>query len=154
MELIQNTQSPAADDRYQCINLLFLEPFQQMIGQVHFLDHVVVIHLADMKGIDPRRLAQNSPAGRLQGLDPLAVEKHQSAIGVVIGVQQPFESIVDADELPSQFTRRQGRSGHHGIHPRDEAAAHVDGDAACFCVDVILLYENFYVLLFYLTALI
>ena len=83
-----------------------------MIGKVLFFDHPVN-HLADVKGIFSGRLAQNSPTGRIQVLDPLAVENHQSAIGVLIGVQQAVESIADADELPSQLTRRQDRPGDH-----------------------------------------
>jgi hypothetical protein len=147
MELIQNTHAPAADNGYHCIDLFFLEPFQQMIGHVHFLNQVVLVDLADIKWIDPGRLTQNSPAGRLQILDPLAVEKHQSAIGVVPGIQQSVESIADADELPSQVTRCEGCSGHDVIHPGYKAATHVNGDASCFFVHVIVLYEDSYDLL-------
>ena len=57
-----------------------------MIGEVHFFNHVVVIYLGDMKRVDPGCMAQNSPTGRIQALYPLAVENHQSAIGVLIGV--------------------------------------------------------------------
>ena len=61
-----------------------------MIGHVHFLHQVVLIYLLDMEGIDPGRLAQNSPGSRIQVLDPLAVKKHQSAIGVVIGLASAY----------------------------------------------------------------
>jgi hypothetical protein len=71
------------------------------------------------------------------------VEGYHSAIGKAIRIEQSVKSVPDADEFPSQFTRRQGRSDHHGIQPWYEAAAHVDGKASCLCVHVILLYEVF-----------
>ena len=45
-------------------------------------------------------------------------------------MQQPVKAIPDADQLPSQLARRQSRTHHHGIHPRDEAGSRVDGNAS------------------------
>ena len=91
---------------------------------------LVFIHLADMERIDPAATGPGRPppAGSRFSIS-CGAEGHQSALGVALRVQQPVEPIPDADHLPSQFARRQGRSHDHGIHPRDVAGAHIDGDA-------------------------
>ncbi len=93
------------------------EPLQQFIGQVHFLDQLVVVHPADVERVNPGRLAEQPGRIRIQVLDQLGAEGHQPAIGVAIRVQQPVEAVPDADHLPSQLARRQGRAHDHGIEP-------------------------------------
>ena len=53
------------------VDLFRLQPGQQLIGQVHFLDHLVLVDPADVERIDPGRLAQETAAGRVQVLDQL-----------------------------------------------------------------------------------
>ena len=128
MELVENAQPPAANDGDHGIDPLCLQLLKQLIGHVHFLNHVVFIDRADMKRIDPARLAQDAPACRIQALDQLGAEGHQPAIGVTFRVQHPFEAIADADHLPAQFARRQSRTHHHGIHAWHKAGARHDGN--------------------------
>ncbi len=45
MELVENAEPTATDDGDQGIDLFRLEPLQEIIGEVDFLDHVVVIDL-------------------------------------------------------------------------------------------------------------
>ena len=78
--------------------------------------------VADMKRIHPARLAEDTPAGRIQVLNQLRAEGHQSALGVAFRVQQPVKPIPDADHLPSQFARRQGRSHHTAFIPGTKPA--------------------------------
>ena len=51
MELVEDGQPLATDDGNQGVNLFRLQPGQQLIGLVHFLDHLVGIDLADMERI-------------------------------------------------------------------------------------------------------
>ena len=51
MELVENGQPLATDDGNQGVNLFRLQLGQQLIGLVHFLDHLVGIELADMERI-------------------------------------------------------------------------------------------------------
>ena len=83
-----------------------------------------------MKRIHAVRLSEDTPAGRIKVADQLRVQRHQPAIGVALRVQQAVEPIPDADQLPSKLARRQGRAHDYGIDPRDEASAHIDGDAS------------------------
>ena len=117
-----------------------LSACQQLTGHVHFLHHVVFINRADMKRIDPARLAQDAPAPRIQALGQLGAEGHQPAVGVTLRVQHPVKAIADADHLPAQFARCQGRTHHHGIHAWHKAGACHDGNpswgagTACFSI--------------------
>ena len=110
------------------IDIFRLQPFQQFIGHVHFFNHVVFIDLADMKRIDPGRLAQDTPGGGIQVFNQLGAEGDQSAIGVAIRVQQPLKPIPDADHLPSHSARRQGGAHDYGIYSRNKAGTHIDGN--------------------------
>ena len=103
---------------------------QQLVGHVHFLDHVVFIDRADMKRIHTVRLAEHARAGRIEASDQLRAQGQQPALGVALRVQQAVEPIADADQLPSQLARRQGRAHDDGIDPRHEAGAHIDGNAS------------------------
>ena len=61
----------AADDGNQRVDLFRLQLFQQIVGHVEFLDHLVFVDPADMERVDPGRLAQDPAAGRIQVLDQL-----------------------------------------------------------------------------------
>ena len=51
MELVEDGQPLATDDGNQGVNFFRLQLGQQLIGLVHFLDHLVGIELADMERI-------------------------------------------------------------------------------------------------------
>ena len=130
MELVHDGQAAAADDRYQGIDVLCLQPAQELVGQVDFLDHLVFVHPADVERVDPGRLAQETRGGRVQVRDQLGAEGQQPAFGVALRVQQAVEAVTDADHLPAQLARRDGRPHDHGIDPGNVAGAHHDGDAS------------------------
>ena len=106
VELVEDAQSAAPDDGDQRIDLsAFSRP--GVVGHVDFLDHLVFVDPADVKRIDPGRLAQETAAGRIEVLDQLGAERHQPAVGIALRVQQPVEPVPDADHLPSHLARRQ-----------------------------------------------
>ena len=130
MQLVEDAQPPAADDGDQGVDVLCLQLLQQLVGQVDFFDHVVVVHLADVERVDPGRLAEQPGRSRIQVLDQLGAEGHQPAIGVTFRVQHPVEAVPDADHLPSQLARRHGRPHDHGVEPGHVPGADHDGDAS------------------------
>ena len=129
VELVQDAQAAAADDRDQCVDVFRLQLLQQLVGHVDFFDHVVFVHLADVERVDPGRLAEQARGGRVQALDQLRAEGQQPAVGVALRVQQTVEAVPDADHLPPQLARGQGRAHDHGVDPRHVAGAHHDRDA-------------------------
>ena len=72
LQLVEDAQPAAANDGNQRIDLLCLQPCQQLVGHVHFFDHVICIDRADVKRIDPARLAQDAAGGRDRGSRPAA----------------------------------------------------------------------------------
>ena len=90
-------------------------------------------------GFDGLLHPEQHPDGGLVVLDRQTVEHLDPAGGGVLGQSariDPFHARqVNDDEMVEEVDL----SDHHGIHPRDEAAAHVDGDASYFCAHVILL---------------
>ena len=81
MELEQDAQPAASDDGDHGVDLLLAKRGQQLIGLVHFLDHAVLVHPADVERVDPGRLAQETPAGRVEVLDQRRAEGHEPASG-------------------------------------------------------------------------
>ncbi len=108
VELVHDAQPPAAHDGNQRVDPFRLQPPEQLIRHVHFLDHFVFVDLADMKRIDAGRLAQDATGSRVQVLDQLRAERNQPALGVTFRMQQSVKSIADADHLPSQLARQPG----------------------------------------------
>ena len=57
----------------------------------------------------------------------------ESAVGVVIRIQQAVESVADADDLSSELARGGGGSHQDRVHAGNEIGPDVDGDAPCLC---------------------
>ena len=71
MQLVEDTQPAAANDRNQRTDALRLQCRQQFVGTIDLFDHAVFVKLTHMEGIDPRRLTQHARGGRIQTLRQL-----------------------------------------------------------------------------------
>ncbi len=76
----------------------------------------------------PWRLAQDIATTWIEVLDPLRSQRNQSAIGIVLRVKYTGKAIADANDLPTQFMRRQCRAHDHGAHAWNKTAAHINGN--------------------------
>ena len=126
MELIKDLQALAAHRGNEGLDAFGLEPFQDFIRQVG----LCLIGGGCMKGVHPGCLAEDSSGGGVEVLDQFEAQGDQSAIRITIRVQQPFKTVPNADQLPSQFTARQSRTHQHGIHPRDETRPDIDSNSS------------------------
>jgi hypothetical protein len=71
MQLVEDTQPAAANDRNQRVDTLHLQCRQQLVGTIDLLDHAIFVNLTHIEGIDPWRLTQHTRAGRIQTLSQL-----------------------------------------------------------------------------------
>ena len=125
MQLVEDLQPLVAHGGDQGLKLCFLEPLQQLIRKVS----LGLICGGCMKGINSGCLAKDSSGGRVEVLDPFDAQGDQSSIRVPIRVQQPFKTVPNTDQLPSQSTPGQCCTHQHGVHPRDETCPDIDGNA-------------------------
>ena len=60
--------------------------------------------------------------------DP-AREFHQTTVGIVLGIEQSFESVADAEDFPTAIARGIDGRVNDRIQPRRVAATGIDGDS-------------------------
>ncbi len=124
VQLVENAQALVAHHGNQAVDFLLPAALQQLIGQVHFLDHVVFVNPADMERIDPGCLPEHAAGSGIQSFRHPDSERHEPAVGVALRVQQAVKAVANTDHFPAQLVCSLSRTLDHGIHPGDEAGSH------------------------------
>ncbi|BBX59476.1 hypothetical protein MSHO_48210 [Mycobacterium shottsii] len=129
MQMLADRHRPVAAHQDQRIDLVLRESAQEFFGAGHFgpatvaLPHRVGGRVAPIGRADDCAALVDDPA------NPVAGELDQSALGIVLGQQQPIEAVSDPDHVPAAVSR--GKSGRvdHRVGSRRVPANGTDRDS-------------------------
>ena len=129
MEPEEGAHRPSADDGDDPVDPLLCEPCKDVIGPIELLD-LGVDDRANAKGIAAGGGTEDAPVAADQLLQVTWCERHQPAARIPIGKEQSVVSVLDAEDLPAQFTRGEHRARDDRVESGDVSAAEVDSDAS------------------------
>jgi hypothetical protein len=129
MEVVADRQRAVTTDRDQRIDAGLAELVDQLDGAVDLDVGAVGLQHRVPRGVAAVGRAEDRAPRVLDPPDRLTVELDESAVRVLVAVQETVEAVADAHDRPSPVAGGERRRPDHGVEARGVAAAGTDGDS-------------------------